>query len=354
MRFFFPVIFLFNLTFGNCQSHKLDSSLQIHGGIDYYFGMQLNDVESKQIPLYVSNNVLGEPTINLALVEISYKPTNRIRFQFSPGFGSYMNSNYAGEKKWSRWIYEGYVGFKPNKKKDEWLDVGVFSSPYTYEFAKGWEQTFMTRALAPEYVPYYLLGARYKKKLSTHFNLTFFLLNGWQHIDFQKKIPSLGTQLEYTKNKHYVSWTTYHGNEKSNQNPLFGYRFFTEMSWIFTSKNVKLLSCGYIGMQQKETKFLPWGQFNFSGEFKIQDNLFLNSRFEHFVDPHNIQLVQANTPGFNCSGLSLGLRYNLTNHLTFRFETKALTDNTNAGYFNKKGQQIKLLPLSFLGIQIKF
>jgi hypothetical protein len=107
-------------------------------------------------------------------------------------------------------------------------------------------------------------------------------------------------------------------------------------------------------MQQKETKFLPWGQFNFSGEFKIHDNLFLNSRFEHFIDPHNIQLVQASTPGFNCSGLSLGLRYNLTNHLTFRFETKALTDNTNAGYFNKKGQQIKLLPLSFLGIQLLF
>lgn len=354
MRFFFLVFFIFNLTFGNCQSHKLDSSLQIHGGIDYYFGMQLNDIGSKQIPLYVSNNVLGEPTINLALVEISYKPTNRIRFQFSPGFGSYMKANYSGEKNNLRWIYEGYVGFKPNKKKDEWLDFGVFSSPYTYEFAKGWEQTFMTRALAPEYVPYYLLGARYKKKLSTQFNLTVFLLNGWQHIDFQKKIPSLGTQLEYTKSKHYISWTTYHGNEKSTQKPLFGYRAFTEISWIYTAKKFKLLTCGYAGLQQIKSNYKPWGQFNFSAEYTFNKKLFINGRIEHFIDPHNIQVYESLEPGFNCSGLSLGVRYCLSENLLFRCETKILNDNRNAGYFDKNGQLNQLLPLGFLGIQLKF
>ena len=337
-----------------CYSQKNETSLEIHGGIDLYTGFQLNDIGNSQVPIYVSNNQLAGASINLALVEFTYKPRKNIRFQFSPGFGSYMNANYAGEKKYLRWIYEGYAGFKTSKKKDEWLDFGVFSSPYTYEFAKGWEQTFMTRALAPEYVPYYLLGARYKKKLSPTLQFTIYLLNGWQHIDFQKKIPSLGTQLEYTKSKHYVSWTTYHGNEKSNINPLFGYRFFTEMSWIYTAKKYKLLACGYLGMQEILSNYKPWGQLNFSAEYSLNTKLFLNGRIEHFIDPHNIQVYESLEPGFNFSGLSLGVRYCLSENLLFRCETKILSDNKNAGYFEKNGQQNQLLPLGFLGIQLKF
>jgi hypothetical protein len=336
------------------QTSKFDSLLTIHGGVDYYFGVQLTDFKQELAPIYVSHNELNSTSINIALLEISYQPTKSIHFQLSPAFGSYMNANYAGENKNLRWIYEGHIGFKPFTKRDEWLDVGVFASPYTYEFPKSWEQPMYTRSVAPEYVPYYLLGIRYKRKINDRLSLTTFILNGWQHLEIQRKIPSLGTQLEYTNGKNYLSWTTYQGNEKSEINPTFGYRAFSDLSWIYTAEKYKIFSCIYSGFQFKSSKSNYWGQWNIGFEYKIKNELFLNSRIEHFIDPSNIQISFANTPGFICSGLSLGMKYMLSENLFFRMEAKLLRDNGFSGYFKKESEFQRYLPLAFLGLNLRF
>lgn len=345
-------LILFVKIFG--QTTKFDSTFQIHGGVDYYLGTQLTNFDQEIVPVYVSHNRLNSTSINLALLEISYQPTKNIRFQISPAFGSYMNANYAAENKNLRWIYEGYVGLKPFKKKDEWIDIGVMSSPYTYEFAKSWEQPMYTRSIAPEYVPYYLLGIRYKRKLNEKLSLTTFILNGWQKLEFQRKIPSLGTQLEITDGKNYLSWTTYQGNEKSDSQPDFGYRVFSDISWIYTSSKYKIFSCLYAGMQYRSSSAYFWGQLNVGLEYKIKNELFLNSRIEHFVDPSNIQISQANIQGFNCSGLSLGLKYVLSENLFLRTEAKVLRDNLLSGYFLKDAEFQRNLPLVFLGLNLRF
>ena len=345
---FFCPLFLYS------QKKDIDSVIKIHGGMDCYIGAQLNDFKQKQIPLFVSHNQLGGGFINLALLELSYTPTKNLRVQLSPGFGSYMNANYASENKNLRWIYEGYLGIKTSKKGTDWIDVGVFSSPYTYEFAKSWEQSLFTRSLAPEYVPYYLLGLRYKRKINTNLSLTTFLLNGWQHLEIQRKTPSLGTQLEYTKKKNYINWTSYQGNEKNVAQPNFGYRFFTEMSWIYTTNKFKLFACGYTGMQLISVQAKFWGQVHFAGEFQLIKKLLVNARIEQFLDPNNIQIRQGSNHGFNCSGLSLGLHAKVTDFLSLRLESRLLLDNSKTGGFIKEGQQTQLLPLGFIAVQLKF
>jgi hypothetical protein len=354
---FARILFILSLnlcfkTFG--QTSKFDSTFQIHGGIDYYFGTQLTDFNQELVPIYVSHNQLNSASINLALLEMSYLPTKNIRIQISPAFGSYMNANYSAEKKNLRWIYEGYVGLKPFKKRDEWIDVGVMSSPYTYEFAKSWEQPMYTRSIAPEYVPYYLLGIRYKRKLNEKLSLTTFILNGWQKLEFRRKIPSLGTQLEITDGKNYLSWTTYQGNERSVSQPDFGYRVFSDVSWIYTSAKYKIFSCIYAGIQYRSSSAYLWGQLNVGLEYKIKNELFLNSRIEHFVDPSNIQVAQVSNQGFNCSGLSLGLKYALSENLFLRTEAKVLRDNLLSGYFMKETKFQHNLPLFFLGLNLRF
>jgi hypothetical protein len=339
---------------GISQISKLDSVFQIHGGIDYYAGVQLNDIKQEIIPIYVSHNQLNSGAVNLGLIEMSYQPTKNTRIQLSPGFGSYMTANYSAENKNLRWIYEGYVGFKPSKKRSDWLDIGVFSSPYTYEFAKSWEQPMYTRSIAPEFVPYYLLGIRYKRKINEKLSLTTFLLNGWQRLEIQRKLPSLGTQLEYTKGKNYLSWTTYQGTEKSEAKPDFGYRAFTETSWIHTLPRVKFFSCLYAGVQYIASKPFFWGQANVAMEYKIRKDFFMNARIEHFLDPSNIQIAQNNKPGFNCSGFSLGIQWWLTNQLSIRMETKLLRDNIFSGYFSKGSNFQQLLPLGFAGLNLRF
>ncbi len=348
------IILLYFLPLFSIGQNSIDSVLQIHGGIDCYLGYQLNDINQDVVPIYVSQNQLGNVGVNLALAEITYTPTNSLRFQFTPGFGSYMNANYSAESKDVRWIYESYAGIRTRKNTEDWLDVGIFSSPYTHEAAKSWGQTMYTRSIAPEYVPYYLMGIRYKRKINSNLNATVFVLNGWQKIEIQEKIPSLGTQVEYAKDKNYVSWTTYQGTEKTESLPNYGYRFFNELSWIYTADKFKILTCGYMGLQQISNVSYMWGQINVAGEYKITDKLRVNGRIEQYFDPHNIQIGRISNVGFNCSGLTIGLHAPLSEHLSLRLESKFLTDNSKAGYFSKNGQQINLLPLGIAGIQVMF
>lgn len=354
VRYFLAFIFCISYFFYYSQKKNLDSSLTIKGGVDYYLGLQLNDFDQSQVPLFVSHNNLNSGSINLALVEFTYQPSNNFRVQLSPGFGSYMRANYVGENKNLRWIYEGYVGFKPKRKRDEWIDIGVFSSPYTYEFAKTWEQPLFTRSLAPEYVPYYLLGIRYKRKINSKLSLSTYLLNGWQHLEIQQKIPSIGTQLEFTRGKNYLSWTTYQGNEKSQAQSNYGYRFFTELSWIYSTQKYKLYSCGYSGIQLVDGAPRPWGQVNFAAEYQMVKNLWLNGRIEQFIDPHNIQIRSLSNNGFSCSGLSLGIHAKVSENFSIRFESKLLMDNSNSEIFSRQGNFTTLLPLSFFGVNVRF
>ncbi len=195
---------------------------------------------------------------------------------------------------------------------------------------------------------------RYKRKINTNLSLTTFLLNGWQHLEIQKKIPSLGTQLEYTKKKNYINWTSYQGNEKNVAQPNFGYRFFTEMSWIYTTNKFKLFACGYTGMQLISGQAKFWGQVHFAGEFQLIKKLLVNTRIEQFLDPNNIQIRQGSNHGFICSGLSLGLHAKVTDFLSLRLESRLLLDNSKTGGFIKEGQQTNLLPLGFIAVQLKF
>ena len=279
--------------------------------------------------------------------------TKNLRVQLSPGFGSYMIANYASENKNLRWIYEGYMGIKTSKKGTDWIDIGVFSSPYTYEFAKSWEQVLFTRSLAPEYVPYYLLGLRYKRKINTNLSLTTFLLNGWQHLEIQRKIPSLGTQLEYTKKKNYINWTSYQGNEKNVAQPNFGYRFFTEMSWIYTTNKFKLFACGYTGMQLISGQAKFWGQVHFAGEFQLIKKLLVNARIEQFCDPNNIQIRQGSNHGFNCSGISLGLHTKVTDFL-FLFEINCASCNASLSSARGRYERIAKYSPDILKNSVKF
>ncbi len=58
--------------------------LQISGGIDFYYGLNPMDLNQEVVPIYVSSNQLNSASINLGLVELNYKPSERTRLLISP------------------------------------------------------------------------------------------------------------------------------------------------------------------------------------------------------------------------------------------------------------------------------
>lgn len=351
MKFVFLGSFL--LSFYLCQGQN---KLEISGGIDLYYGVNPFDAKQQNTPIYVSSNQLNSLSINLALVEFKFRPNSRFRFQLTPAFGSYMNSNYISEKKHFRWIYEGSVGISPSKKNNQWIDFGVFSSPYTFETPKSWDQLAYTRSLAPEFVPYYVTGLRYQNELSKKYKLSLFLMNGWQKIGLQKKIPSLGTQLEWRKNRNYINWTTYAGNEKSDVSPNFGLRIFTELSWSHETEKFKTQACFYSGLQKVENEGMKnWWQVNGLVDYKLGTKSDIYFRHEYFYDPNKIQIQTPTTAiGFAGHVSSLGFTHKATNHLLLRLETKTLMGKRENELFSFQKQFSNYLPLLFANITILF
>lgn len=332
------------------------SKFEYKGGIDIYFGLNPIDMNQKEVPFYVSSNQLNNISVNLGLIELKYNLKKQYRLLLSPAFGTYMSSNYVSEKQHLRWIYEAYIGFSPNKKNSEWLDFGIFSSPFTFETPKSWDQIAYSRSLAPEYVPYYVSGIRYQNELSNRLKLSLFLLNGWQKIQWQKKIPSLGTQLEWKNKKEYLNWTTYVGNEKSEITPNFGLRFFTELSWAHETPKFRTQACIYSGVQKiKETGFHNWWQVNGIFDYKLGNKSDVYIRYEYFHDPDKIQIqTPSNSFGFVGHVTSFGFNHKASEQLILRLEGKNIFSRKENELFYFNNQHSNYLPLLFANMTILF
>jgi hypothetical protein len=110
------------------------NNLSIGGYIDSYFGYNFNQPEDGNNPYFVSMNRHNEATINLAFIDLRYS-SERVRARFVPGFGTYMNANYAQEAGLMKNFVEASSGYKVFARKDVWIDFGILGSPYTNESA---------------------------------------------------------------------------------------------------------------------------------------------------------------------------------------------------------------------------
>jgi hypothetical protein len=293
--------------------------LTIGAYIDLYYGMSSAKMITKDIPYMVSMARDNEFNVNLALIDFRYTDTN-LRARFAPGFGTYMNANYAGEPGTLRNIVEASVGFRLSKKREIWMDAGILGSPYTNESAISKDHLMYTRSLAPEYVPYYLAGVKIGMPLGKKINAFLYLVNGWQQIRDNNSGKSLGTQVEYRPNKkNLFNWNTYIGDERSNFPNQNRMRYFTDVFWIFNPEGKwSMTSCAYIGNQKRlETNNSLsdnyWWQYNLIGRYSFNSKWSLSGRIEYFEDLQNVQI---NSIGFNpeFKTFSAGLCLNFKAH----------------------------------------
>jgi hypothetical protein len=294
--------------------------------IDAYFGYDFSRPADRNVPYFVSMNRHNEATINLAFIEIEYQ-SDRIRGRFVPGFGTFINANNQAEPGTLKNILEGSVGYKLFRNKDIWIDFGVLGSPYTNESAISRDQLMYTRSFAPEYVPYYLAGAKVTLPINNKLTGYLYLINGWQQIQDQNRGKSIGTQLEYRLNeKNLFNWNTYIGDERSEMNPDFRMRYFTDVYWIYNSgERWSFTSSAYVGIQETVQNTSPseglWWQYNLIGRYSFSDFASLSGRIEYFSDPNAIQITSI-IPDQKFETYSTGLTLNLTPepNLMFRFE----------------------------------
>lgn len=306
--------------------------VKIGGYIDTYYAYDFNQPKDGNRPYAVSSSRTQEININLAYLDIKYQ-TNHIRARLAPGFGTYVNANYAAETGTLKNMIEAYGGVKLSRKKELWLDAGIMGSPFTNETAISKDHLMYSRSLSAEYVPYYLSGLRLTAPLSKRVNGYLYLVNGWQHIINPNQKLSIATQIEHkVSDRILLNWNMYFGNEKSSIDSTYGKRFFTDVYAIINPDGkLSLTSCVYYGLQQHTNakQGSSWYQGNIIARYNLHKKLSLSARAEFFSDPHLVMLRNEN-PALAALGLPNGstqlnsygfcLNYKLSDNALFRLE----------------------------------
>ncbi|MEY3101871.1 MAG: hypothetical protein RL558_148, partial [Bacteroidota bacterium] len=154
---------------------KIDK-VHLSGYLDTYLGMGPRLAGS--MPYMVSSARIGEVNINLAALDLRYQ-SDKVRARVMPGWGSYMDANYApGDPK----LVEASAGFRLKTRREVWVDAGILGSPFTNESAISKDHLMYTRSMAAEYVPYYLSGVKLSYLASAKWNWYAYLANGWQQV----------------------------------------------------------------------------------------------------------------------------------------------------------------------------
>jgi len=297
--------------------------------IDSYYGYCLNPTNENTVPFFVSSSRHNEVNVNLAFLDVRFQNKN-FRGRLMPAFGTHMNANFAAEPAGLNNALEAHAGFRVFPKKNIWLDAGILGSPYTNESAVSKDHAMYTRSLAPEFVPYYLGGAKLTLPVNKKINLYIYALNGWQQIKDQNETKALGTQLEITVNdKNLVNWNTFTGNERTPSAPTYRNRYFSDIYWLYNSgKKFSFSTCAYYGLQEVEVssgiyEMRSWWQANFIAKYKLSDLFSLSGRLEYFSDTYNIMIPALNqVAGFDCFGSSLSFAYHFSDRGMFRLEAR--------------------------------
>ncbi|MEX1189396.1 MAG: outer membrane beta-barrel protein [Bacteroidia bacterium] len=326
---------------------QMDSSalgkITFSGMVDVYYGYDFNEPKGSDRPYFVSSARHNEVNVNLAYLGINYR-NEKVRARFVPGFGTYMNSNYASEAGTLRNIVEANAGLRLSKNRDIWIDAGVFGSPYTNESAISKDHLMYSRSLAPEYVPYYLTGAKITAPLSKSLTGYVYILNGWQNITDTNTPLSIGTQLEYRPGKRtLINFNTFVGDESSPANPDFGMRYFGDVYLIFNPDGkFSMTSCLYGGLQQRfsfgTSTLQSWWQINWIGRLKLNQKSSVSARVEFFNDPQEIMLrsiTSEKTSNLASSGIAFN--HQINSNALFRLEYRNFLADKNI-FSNKNSE----------------
>lgn len=332
------------LCFGQTQndttSFNTRGKVTIQGYVDAYYAYDFNRPSSRNRPYFVSMAKHNEMTINLAYVSLRYN-ASRLRCHLTPGFGTYMNANYANEPGTLKNLVEAMAGVRLFPGKEIWLDAGIFSSPYTNEGAVSKDHLAYTRSFAPEYVPYYLSGVKLSVPLSYKWTATFYLMNGWQQIADVNNQKSVGTELHYRATGNLqLKWVTYVGNEYSADMPQNGMRYFSDVYFIYNRGRISMTGSTYYGIQERTTGRANWWQANVSTRYSFNDRLSVTGRVEYFNDPKSAQITPiTDVTGFDSGSSSLGLNYKLGDVAIVRFEGR--TFFSDKAVYLRGGQPVK-------------
>jgi len=309
------------------------------GYVEAYYQYDFNKPADNNRPGFIySHNRHNEFNLNLGFLKGSYN-TERVRANLAIAAGTYMNANYAAETGVLKNIYEANAGLKISKKKNLWIDAGIFSSHIGFESAVSKDCWTLTRSMLADNSPYFESGAKLTYTSDNNkWVISGLLLNGWQRIKRvdANSLMSYGTQLQYKPNSNItLNYSTFIGTDKPDSARLW--RYFHNLYGMFNVTPKFGITAGFdIGSEQKtkgSSDFNTWYSPVLILKYAVTPKWTVAARGEYYDDKHGVIIASGTPNGFKTAGYSVNVDYAPIPNAVIRLELRSL--NSRDDVFTK-------------------
>lgn len=326
MNRIFLVILTINSFNSFAQTDSTKNPLSISGYAEFYYSYDFANPSDHNRPAFVySYNRHNEINLNLGYIKAAYT-TEKVRSNLAVMAGTYGNANLAAEPGNFKNIFEANAGVKLSKKKNIWVDAGIFASHIGFESAIGKDCWNLTRSILADNSPYYENGV---KVSYTNDNGKWFvsglILNGWQRIQRMSgnnKI-AFGHQITFKPNsKVTLNSSSFAGSDTpdSTRQMRYFHNFYGQFQ--FTDK-LGIITGFDIGAQQKSkgsSDFNTWYSPVLILKYAPTPEICIASRCEYYADANGVIINTGTNNGFQTYGYSFNLDYQMNNNAVWRIE----------------------------------
>ena len=110
------------------QDSAVSKHVKFEAYLELYYSYDFNKpIKNDRPAFFYSHNRHNEFNLNLGFLKASYS-AKKVRANLALAAGTYVNANYTAEPAVLKNIYEANAGIKISKKKNLWIDAGIFSS----------------------------------------------------------------------------------------------------------------------------------------------------------------------------------------------------------------------------------
>ncbi|HLP53309.1 MAG TPA: porin [Chitinophagales bacterium] len=325
-------------------------NLELSAYIEAYYLFDINNPASGNGPGFIySHNRHNEFNVNLAFVKLNYTAA-RLRANIALMAGTYSNANLSAEPGVLKNVFEANAGINLTKKKQLWLDAGIFASHIGFESAVGKDCWNLTRSILADNSPYYESGIKLTYTSDNgKFLASGLVLNGWQRI--QKvggnSFPSFGWQIQGKPNdKILINSSSFIGTDKPDSTRRM--RYFHNLYAIFNATGKLGITLGFdIGAEQKTkagNQYDLWYSPVFIIRYAPIEKLAIAARFEYYSDRNGVIVATGTPNGFETFGYSVNLDVIPFANAMIRMEGRMFQNRLDEIYEKRNGSFTKVRP----------
>ncbi|TNF46415.1 MAG: hypothetical protein EP305_11220 [Bacteroidetes bacterium] len=296
---------------------------------DVYYVVTPSDLPGNERQPFFYNHNRNGMGINRAGLQINVDDKS-FRSRIGVHAGSYVDDNYSTEFTALKYCSEANVGVKLLKKKELWLDAGIFPSHLGFESPTVFDNLTMTRSLVAEASPYYLTGAKLLFEPNKKWDFELIVCNGWQHISNSNNTVNLGARITNETDRRKTNLSLYWGNEylKGNEQYRYFVNFYSIHQWKEKWQMVVDVDLGTEQEYHKSDSYNAWMGADLIVRRRIKRN-FISLRLEAFNDPNEMMMNAINAQEVAVGGCSLGYDRNISDGALFRMEGRYFTASKN-------------------------